>query len=301
MHILLTIALYLALAYHGLKKGSLSISGAVAAAAVCLPTFSHPSYLFMIVLLTFYLSSSRLTKVGSATKASIEEDHKAGGQRTAVQVFSNGFTGTVIACLHYMLVFHENNDSMSGLCFADPSISTFWLARLNTALIAAYLGHYACCNGDTWASELGVLSKGNPILITTLKSVPKGTNGGVSLIGLVASLIGGAVVGLSAYFAFILSDWHCLSSDLLYSLVIAGAACGLVGSLIDSFLGATLQRSTFNKKSGQIAADFRRPRRHEDRADLVVVSGYEVLDNHQVNFVSSLTTAFIAGIVAYNL
>ncbi|KAJ3084881.1 Transmembrane protein 19 [Rhizoclosmatium hyalinum] len=294
MHILATTILYGGLAYHGLKKKSLSLSGAVAAAAVCFPTFSHPFILFMTVLLTFYLSSSKLTKVGTSTKKKLEEDFKEGGQRNAVQVFSNGFTGTVIACLHYMLVVHENKGSMEGLCFADSS--TNWLSRLNTALLAAYIGTYACCNGDTWASELGVFSKSDPYLITTLRPVPKGTNGGISLIGTLASIAGGAVIGLIAALSHISSP--CFSLGLITRLVVFASVCGFIGSMIDSVLGATLQRSTFNKKSGQITQDFRRLKKGEEKTDLVVVSGWEVLDNHQINFVSSLLTGVIAGVVA---
>ena len=45
------------------------------------------------------------------------------------------------------------------------------------------LGAVACCNGDTWASELGsVIAKGDPFLITTFQKVPKVREGFMFLI-----------------------------------------------------------------------------------------------------------------------
>ena len=59
----------------------------------------------------------------------------------------------------------------------------------------------AAVNADTWATELGVLSRTPPRLITSGKVVERGTSGGVSLAGTLAALGGAAVIGLAAALA----------------------------------------------------------------------------------------------------
>jgi uncharacterized membrane protein len=48
---------------------------------------------------------------------------------------------------------------------------------------------------------VGVLSTGDPILVTHLRRVPRGTNGAISLLGTAASVAGGAAIGLVFYLA----------------------------------------------------------------------------------------------------
>ena len=129
----------------------------------------------------------------------------------------------------------------------------------------------------------------SPRLITTGRLVPRGTNGAISAIGLVCSFLGGAIVGLSYYITVILF----LGAEMLYTqlpLVAVGGLCGLVGSLIDSLLGATLQFSGFSEEFGQVVT---RPDHNVKH-----ISGYDVLSNHGVNLLSALLTALLYVVAA---
>jgi uncharacterized membrane protein len=129
-----------------------------------------------------------------------------------------------------------------------------------------------------------VLSKSEPRLITTLRSVPPGTNGGVSPLGLAMSAAGGAFIGALYYAASLLSG----SAQL--QVVTLGAATGLVGSVLDSLLGATVQATYFDRSTRKIC-DAATP-----HAELIC--GVDLLTNEQVNVVSVVATTIVSGFVA---
>lgn len=74
------------LAVHGLRKRSLSPSGAVTAFLVGFTTLSTKLRVFGISLIVFYAIGSRATRVGKALKAKLEEGNDGAGYRTAFQV-----------------------------------------------------------------------------------------------------------------------------------------------------------------------------------------------------------------------
>lgn len=197
------------IAGFALRRGSLSRSGAVAALAIGTAIYVGGGGTWFLALLTFFVTSTLLGKVGKARKAAIKLEFEKGDTRDALQAFSNG--GVAALCALGMAV-HPH-----------PAWPLAFVAALATA------------NGDTWATELGVLSRADPISLLALRRVPRGTSGAVSALGLLATLLGGLVIGVVAA-SDTASFGHAAST-----LVLVGAAFGVLGSLIDSVLGASVQ------------------------------------------------------------
>jgi len=138
---------------------------------------------------------------------------------------------------------------LSAVCPVDRDAGAGW----SRVCILAALGHFACCLGDTLASELGILASSAPRLITTFKPVPPGTNGAISIGGTLASLIGGAVMGLVTAASLVLDRASC--SEHIVDLVLWGMLAGVGGSAVDSLLGATVQRTRYDEKQKLIMID----------------------------------------------
>jgi uncharacterized protein (TIGR00297 family) len=191
------------------RRGSLSSSGAVAAVFIGTSIYLGGGAPWFAVLLTFFGTSTALGRVGKARKAEIKREFEKGDTRDALQAISNG--GIAAACALGMAL--------------SPS----------PAWAAAFIGALATANGDTWATELGVLSRNEPFSLLQLRRVPRGTSGAVSVVGVLATLLGGVTV---AAIAAARPDAFALGQ---LRIVLIGALCGVVGSLVDSLLGATLQ------------------------------------------------------------
>jgi uncharacterized protein (TIGR00297 family) len=156
-------------------------------------------------------------------------------------------------------------------------------------LACAYVAHFATANGDTWASELGILSANRPRLITSLflREVPSGTNGGMSIMGTAASAAGGAVIGLT----YSIMSFAYPGSRSQLPMVLFAMVCGMLGSLLDSLLGATLQATYYSndkkcivKLSHAVAHDL----------SIVHICGMDMLSNELVNVLSIALTMVLS-------
>ncbi|CAG7832486.1 unnamed protein product [Allacma fusca] len=279
---LLSVAVPVSVALYGLRRKSLSGSGAGLALVVGF-FLTVSSYCFSACLLVFFLSSSRATKFGQSKKRLLEHDFKEGGQRNWIQVLCNGGMATELAIMYVLDVGY----GQYPIDFVG-NYRASWLAM-------GVLGALSCGNGDTWASELGtVIGSASPRLITTFRKVPKGTNGGVSLPGLVFSGLGGVLVGLGYYLMLILTTDGSLlkASPPQWPIIIMGGVGGLLGSVIDSYLGALFQFSGVDEK-GVISEVPGQNIRH--------ISGVPWLDNHSVNLLSTVFAGILLPPISANL
>lgn len=264
------------IAIRAYRRKSLDFSGAVSGFIV-MTTHLAIGPRFGAMLLAFFFTCSKLTKVGEDKKRRIDADFKEGGQRNWIQVLSNSGLATVL------VVAIWNMSGWQEKCLDSKQ------SALVTALIGGVIGHYCCCNGDTWSSELGVLSDDQPRLITNFKPVRRGTNGGVTKAGLLAASAAGSVIGLTFVLLGFLTTKCTYDAALKQLLVIPlSAVAGLFGSVIDSLLGATLQFSGFctvrNKVVGKPGPTVKR------------ISGLAILDNNAVNVVSVMLTTLLTAI-----
>lgn len=247
---LATVITYLAYRAHSLNK-----SGAIAAFITGTIIFSIGGWQWAILLLTFFITSSALSKAFNKYKQGLNEKYSKGNQRDAGQVFGNGGIATVFAALYFFF----------------PNEIWPWLG---------FAASLAAVNADTWATELGILNPNPPRMITNLnKVVEKGTSGGISLIGTLASLAGSALIALLA--SLLTDNW---------SLFLVITISGLAGSLFDSLLGGTVQAMYFCPKDNK---ETEKHPLHTCGTQTVHIRGWKWLDNDLVNLACSIFAVIV--------
>lgn len=244
------------------RKRSLSVSGAVAAVLLGTLMYALGDIRWYGLLLAFFISSSLLSHRKKEEKRAVEDLFAKTGTRDWLQVAANGGLG-LVAVVGAFVTLHEE----------------IWYAF--------YIGIMAAVTSDTWATEVGVLARGKPRYIFTGRRVEPGTSGGISLLGLLASLAGGVFIGgLGALFAWLVEE------TMTFGYIAAGTLGGMAGSLTDSALGAGWQQMY----RCRICAKETEKTMHCG-ASTIVVKGYAWCTNDVVNMTASLVGGAVAVLV----
>ena len=246
------------IAIAGRLARSLSAGGAIAAIVVGTAA-TIAGWNWAAVLILFFVTSSALSRFRHATReARISRIVEKSNERDAWQVFANGGVFAVAALL----------------TSAGPNVGWSW------ALVA--FGALAAATSDTWATEIGTLAGQPPRSIVSLKPLPAGMSGGITLPGVVASIVGAGVIALAAY----------ALGAVNYSVpVLIG---GVAGSLADSLFGATLQE----RRWCDVCSEATERRTHTCGQATRVVGGVPGARNDFVNVVCTLVGGIVAAAVA---
>ncbi|KAI3542969.1 integral membrane protein DUF92 [Colletotrichum filicis] len=256
----------LALVYRAWSHQSLTPAGIVAAVVTAIAHAYHPWNLPFALLCTFFLAGTRATKVKHDVKAQMTMASRgtSGGEgaRTHVQVFANSLMASCLSLLHaYQL--NKRKDAILDTTTPNPS-GTLCFSWGGDLLVIGIIANYAAVAADTFSSELGILAKGEPRLITspTLRKVPRGTNGGVTPLGIAAGALGSMII-VTASMVFLplcgddsagkvgggLGAW---TTQQRSTFMLGMTLWGVLGSLLDSVLGAVFQRSVRDVRTGKI-------------------------------------------------
>lgn len=209
------------------------------------------------LLVAWFVASSALTRWGHAQKLARTAAVLApSSARTAIQVGANGSLFAALAM----------TSTATGDAFA--------------AVMA--LGALAAAAADTWATEVGVLWGGAPRSLWGGERLAPGMSGGVSAVGLLASVAGAAVVGALGALLVPALSWG--------SLAIAVATAGVSGGLADSALGATMQARRF---CATCATETERVM-HDCGTATTHARGLRWMTNDTVNLLATLVGALIA-------
>jgi uncharacterized protein (TIGR00297 family) len=184
---------------RGVSRSGAAAGGLIALVVLCAGGFP----MFAMLVLVFILTWSA-TQVGRERKETLGIAERPKG-RNGAQVLANIYAAAMAITLSLLLP---------------------WPHALQVAALAAL----AEAAADTVSSEIGEAFGERVRLITTWREVPVGTDGGVSLVGMIAGLLAAFVIGLAG------------SLIVGFSYMYIIALCGFIGMICDSLLGALLER-----------------------------------------------------------
>lgn len=195
----------LAFAFTARWLRAVTLSGAIAGGILAFLLFVAGGPGAFAALIVVFLLTWTTTRIGHQRKRQLGTAERRGG-RSASQVMANVGIAAVAVLL--------------GLVTRHPA----GLVACSAALAEAA--------ADTTSSEVGQAVSDSAYLITSFRPVPVGTDGGMSFAGTLAGVAAAALVAAVC----------CATRMIGTHWLLPVAAAGVLGMIVDSLLGATLER-----------------------------------------------------------
>lgn len=242
------------------------------------------------------MTSANVAQIGHEAKSHLTQSSLGGsggeGARTASQVFANSGFACVLILAHAYLM-----NSTPFISSKLPISPGPYAPALIKVLPIGIVTQYAAVAADTFSSELGILAESEPFLITApWRKVPKGTNGGVTIDGLQYGAIGSFSLTLVAIAALKVAAPRIRMDPATASIIML---MGLLGSVIDSVLGALVQATVTDKGTGRVVEGPGGTRVKVAIGGSRVQTGFDILTNNGVNFAMATITSLLAMGLAY--
>ncbi len=242
-----------------LKKKTVSWSGFLCMVIISSFFIWNNGLAALVVLFSMFISSSMLTLYKHSVKVQYTEKVlRKNGPRDYVQAICN--LGVAFSCFLFYIYSNDKGFLLALLCSVAAS------------------------NADSWASEIGVLSKRKPVLITNFKICQPGISGGITLLGSLAGISGSIFIAIISVFLKSSIPLEIDSIDLFLWITISGIS----GLFLDSLLGATIQ---------VIYRDANGIETENTIYGITKSRGLEWINNDFVNFITSFYTAVLVYII----
>ena len=238
----------------------LTFDGFIGGLLIGIPIIVFGGMDWFLLLILFLVSGSVLSRIGKNKKISYSVLNEKTGTRAWPNVIANGLWPMLDSLLHY--------------------ISPWGTPKLYWVLF--YIGALSSMMADTTATEIGMLSPSKPRLIYDLRKVVEvGVSGGVTLLGIVTSIM--------AALAFAFVGYLLVSEADLIKYLAAIVLAGFLGNLVDSVLGGVIQAKYLCRKCGKIVES-----PYHCGLESEKIRGLAWVNNHMINFFSS----FAGGVFA---
>ena len=222
----------------------LTLDGAVSSVLFGIISFGLGGFIGASLVLVFFTTSSLLTKNHEYEN---EDEIKAVRiRRSGMQVWANGFWFAI-----WIII---------------------WFATNSMVFLISAISSIAFSTADTWSSEIGGKRvKGKTWHLWSFRNVNPGIDGGISVVGTIASLSGACIIG-AIYLLFYV--------EMPIGNLIIIIVSGFVGSFVDSMIGTYIQGKKLNRRISSIFNE-----------------KIKTFDNNLTNWVSSGFSSFVAIVV----